>query len=575
MTAARSDAVHPAPAPVAPTGEWPVAPRFSVVPVAAPIAAAPAPMAPVALAAPEAPAAPAAPVAPVEPAAVAPAEPVIPAAPSLPAAPVAETPEPVAEAVVETPEPIAEAIIETPEPVAGAEPEMPEPVASIEVAQPAPVIETVEPVATPEMPEPGAMPEMPEPVAAIDTSAALPVPTEPETIVVAPAPLAAAAPVVSDMPESSAPIAAPAPAVHMPAPYAPIMVTTPAPVPMAEVATPILISPLPTGAPVAPHLASPLQAVPAAPLPLETPQMPAAPVMPGAPVMPSAPIMPGAPVMPGAPAYPVMPAAAAPDPNAPIQLPVLEQPEGMSIAEWPIDRAADLRPDAGTSARRLGSLPNLPEIPGVSRQFLLVAALVGAAGFVAIRGLGGGEDPVAPPTPVAQTAAATWQSSLPKVLPAGDVDALTLDARELRPARVKHQLELAVTAMKPGEVIREMTVRTDGTLQLSVMHGTQERTIVTKGKAPSAPAAAAAAEGTPILAIDPIEIDARVPRKLLRAVENAKGVSPTTIDLVRSAAIRGGQPTWVMRWTPAGKPATTVYATQDGKQLASTAAGLK
>lgn len=95
--------------------------------------------------------------------------------------------------------------------------------------------------------------------------------------------------------------------------------------------------------------------------------------------------------------------------------------------------------------------------------------------------------------------------------------------------------------------------------------------------APAAPATPASADGTPapILAIDPIEIDARIPRKLLRAVERAKGVAPTTIKMVRSASERGGKATWVMQWADAaGRPTAAIYATPDGHELAASMTAL-
>ncbi len=180
------------------------------------------------------------------------------------------------------------------------------------------------------------------------------------------------------------------------------------------------------------------------------------------------------------------------------------------VAPWPIGLSADLRPADGAAIGSAGTarrLPSLPPIGGNPRNTIALALLLGAAGFLALRGAGG-DEPAPAPTPATQAAqaaaaSANWAGRVPKPCPAdGDADALSLDQRELRPARMRHQLELAIGAMKPGEVIRQLTVRNDGTLALSVVHGTDERTVVTKGTAPAPTPGTSNAAPAPILAID-------------------------------------------------------------------------
>ncbi|MFT4035924.1 MAG: hypothetical protein QM679_10165 [Patulibacter sp.] len=351
----------------------------------------------------------------------------------------------------------------------------------------------------------------------------------------------------------------------------PALVSVPAPEPIAD---PAPIAPI---APAASAAASDA-VTPPAPEPQPFPRHRPPSLAPAS--APQAVQLDGTPIAPSAPASHAAELEAVPDYHE-----VPEEPAA-SITASPAEHptAAPTRIQARhvralTQARRVRALAQARRVrafPGDTGHLLLVTGLAAVAGLLVARGLEGSATPAASTPAAAQAAAASanWIDGVPKTLPTEEADSLSLDAREVRPLRMHHQLELLVAAMNPGEILRQLTIRADGTLMGSLVHGTDERTLVTKGE-PPATAPAGQPSTAPVLAIEPGEINTRVPAKLLRTVARDGGVAPTTIDLVRSAAIRSGKATWVMHWVGGdGKPATSVYATEDGRKLAASSAAL-
>ncbi|MEN0013414.1 MAG: hypothetical protein AAGC46_08610 [Solirubrobacteraceae bacterium] len=171
-------------------------------------------------------------------------------------------------------------------------------------------------------------------------------------------------------------------------------------------------------------------------------------------------------------------------------------------------------------------------------------------------------------------AATGWAAAVPKpaISPVIEDDAKTIDAREVAPARFRHQLALVRRALRGSEEILTLRVQSDGTLVSLVGNTTGARYVATKKDLhPQVPPQGSGDALRELLPLAPSDIDARVPMKLLRAVHRAGGVTPGTLYLSHTpvtpgaqSALFGDAPAWTIKWTGL---VGTVVASADGHRL--------
>lgn len=210
-----------------------------------------------------------------------------------------------------------------------------------------------------------------------------------------------------------------------------------------------------------------------------------------------------------------------------------------------------------------------------------MAVVVLIAGLLVWKLVPGRSDAVAVPVPPAAVAASTptadgpaprgWAAAVPRTRPGGTADAVTLDAREVAPARFGHQVQIVRNALRAGEGIRLLRVQADGSVVALAVDsgglnadGTGARWVASKRDLerqtlPTGPAIDS------LRPLGPADIQARVPAKLLRAMERAGGVAPGKLVLQHTTTgILGDEPTWLVKWPGVY---VTLFASADGHTI--------